>query len=136
DWACDASLYHSEAYAGPQFFLVGDAGSFIDPLSSFGVKKALASAWLAAVAAHTSLLDSGRQNVARDFFSNWERSIYTTHLRRSRDFGGAAQRVLGDTGPRRDPCAIRRGRHPGRSRPVRDDVAARVEVLGPSAVRR
>jgi flavin-dependent dehydrogenase len=90
DWACDASLYHSEVYAGPQFFLVGDAGSFIDPLSSFGVKKALASAWLAAVAAHTSLLDSGRQNVARDFFSNWERSIYTTHLRRSRDFAGAA----------------------------------------------
>jgi len=64
--------------------------SFVDPLSSYGVKKALASAWLAAVAAHTSLLDSGRQTVARDFFSNWERSIYTTHLRRSRDFARAA----------------------------------------------
>ena len=49
EWACDASLYFSGAYAGPQFLLVGDAGSFIDPLSSFGVKKALASAWLAAV---------------------------------------------------------------------------------------
>jgi len=90
DWACDASLYYSEAYAGPRFFLVGDAGSFIDPLSSFGVKKALASAWLAAVAAHTSLLDSGRQTVARDFFSNWERGVYATHLRRSRDFARAA----------------------------------------------
>src|SRR4029077_11664626 len=32
EWACDASLYYSEAYAGPQFFLAGDAGSFIDPL--------------------------------------------------------------------------------------------------------
>jgi flavin-dependent dehydrogenase len=90
DWACDASLYYSEAYAGPRFFLVGDAGSFIDPLSSFGVKKALASAWLAAVAAHTSLLDSGRQTVARDFFSNWERGVYATNLRRSRDFARAA----------------------------------------------
>jgi flavin-dependent dehydrogenase len=90
EWACDASLYYSEAYAGPQFFLVGDAGSFIDPLSSFGVKKALASAWLVAVAAHTSLLDSGRQTVARDFFSNWERGVYATHLRRSRDFARAA----------------------------------------------
>jgi len=90
EWACDASLYYSEAYAGPQFFLVGDAGSFNDPLSSFGVKKALASAWLAAVAAHTSLLDSGRQTVARDFFSNWERGVYATHLRRSRDFARAA----------------------------------------------
>jgi len=93
DWACDASLYYSEAYAGAQFFLVGDAGSFIDPLSSFGVKKALASAWLAAVAAHTSLLDSGRQTVARDFFSNWERGVYTTHLGRSRDFARAAELV-------------------------------------------
>ena len=33
--------------------LAGDAGSFIDPLSSAGVKKALASAWLAAVAVST-----------------------------------------------------------------------------------
>jgi len=90
DWACDASLYYSDAYAGSPYFLVGDAGSFIDPLSSFGVKKALASAWLAAVAAHTSLLDSGRQTVAREFFANWERSVYTTHLRRSRDFARAA----------------------------------------------
>src|SRR5262249_32901763 len=90
DWACDASLYYSEAYAGSQFFLVGDAGSFIDPLSSFGVKKALASAWLAAVAAHTSLLGSGRQAVAREFFGNWERGVYATHLRRSRDFARAA----------------------------------------------
>jgi len=91
DWACDASLYYSEMYAGPQCFLVGDAGSFIDPLSSFGVKKALASAWLAAVAAHTSLLDSGREAVAREFFSNWERGVYVTHLRRSRDFARSAR---------------------------------------------
>ena len=55
-WACDASLYSSTAYAGPNHLLVGDAGSFIDPLSSFGVKKALASAWVGAiVATHTAL---------------------------------------------------------------------------------
>jgi halogenation protein CepH len=90
DWACDASLYFSEPYAGPQFLLVGDAGSFIDPLSSFGVKKALASAWLAAVAAHTSLVHPDRRSVAFEFFSNWERRVYFTHLRRSRDFARAA----------------------------------------------
>jgi flavin-dependent dehydrogenase len=90
DWACDGSLYFSEPYAGPQFLLVGDAGSFIDPLSSFGVKKALASAWLAAVAAHTSLAHSERRSVAFEFFSNWERRVYDTHLRRSRDFARAA----------------------------------------------
>jgi halogenation protein CepH len=90
EWACDASLYFSEPYAGPQFLLVGDAGSFIDPLSSFGVKKALASAWLAAIAGHTSLAHSDRRVAAFDFFSNWERRVYATHLRRSRDFARAA----------------------------------------------
>jgi flavin-dependent dehydrogenase len=90
EWACDASLYFSEPYAGPQFLLVGDAGSFIDPLSSFGVKKALASAWLAAIAAHTSLVHAERRAVAFDFFSNWERRVYAAHLRRSRDFARAA----------------------------------------------
>jgi flavin-dependent dehydrogenase len=48
-WACDASLYSSQLYAGPQFLLVGDAASCIEPLSSFGVKKAPASAWVGAV---------------------------------------------------------------------------------------
>jgi hypothetical protein len=85
-WACDASLYSSDRYAGPRFLLVGDAGSFIDPLSSFGVKKALASAWLGAVAVHTSLTDPGRQDVALEFFSNWERDVYSKHLERSRAF--------------------------------------------------
>jgi flavin-dependent dehydrogenase len=85
-WACDASVYSASTYAGPQFLLVGDAGSFIDPLSSFGVKKALTSAWMAAIAVHTCLVDSTRQSMALDFFSNWEREVYATHQRRSRDF--------------------------------------------------
>jgi len=89
-FACDASLYRSERYAGPGFLLVGDAGSFIDPLSSFGVKKALASAWMAAVAAHTILIDSERAAAAADFFDAWERRVYDDHLRRSRDFARAA----------------------------------------------
>jgi FADH2-dependent halogenase/halogenation protein CepH len=90
-WACDASLYSSDQYAGPQFLLIGDAGCFIDPLSSFGVKKALASAWLGAIAVHTCLTDSSRQDVALEFFSNWERDVYAKHLRRSREFAREAQ---------------------------------------------
>lgn len=54
-WSCDASLYTAHCFAGPQFLLVGDAASFIDPLSSYGVKKALASAWLGAVTVNTCL---------------------------------------------------------------------------------
>ena len=89
-WACDASLYSATVYAGPSFMLVGDAGSFIDPLSSFGVKKALASAWLGAIVAHTRLVHPEREGLACDFFSDWERRVYATHLRRSRDFARAA----------------------------------------------
>ena len=90
-WTCDASLYSSRQYAGPQFLLIGDAGSFIDPLSSFGVKKALASAWLGAIAVHTSLAHTDRQVVALDFFSRWEREVYAKHLGRSRQFARDAQ---------------------------------------------
>ena len=97
-WARDASPYSAHHVGELGVLLVGDAASFIDPLSSFGVKKALASAWLAAVAAHTSLLDSERQAVARDFFSNWERGIYATHLRRSRDFAEVRHRLKHDGG--------------------------------------
>jgi flavin-dependent dehydrogenase len=89
-WACDASLYSSTAYSGPTHLLVGDAGSFIDPLSSFGVKKALASAWLAAVATHTALSDSDRARVALDFFNDWERRVYASQLHRTKQFAAAA----------------------------------------------
>ena len=51
----DASQYRAREYAGDGWLLAGDAGSFIDPLSSAGVKKALASGWLAAIVAHTCL---------------------------------------------------------------------------------
>jgi flavin-dependent dehydrogenase len=91
-WACDAALYSSDTYAGPRFLLVGDAGSFIDPLSSFGIKKALASAWLASIVVHTCLTHSERQSVALEFFSRWEHDVYATHLRRSCDFARAAHR--------------------------------------------
>jgi flavin-dependent dehydrogenase len=89
-WACDASLYSSHRYAGPQFLLVGDAASCIDPLSSFGVKKALASAWVGAVAIHTCLTHPERQTIALDFFANRERQVYDTSLRRSCEFAREA----------------------------------------------
>ena len=89
-FACGASLYYAERYADANVLLVGDAGSFIDPLSSFGVKKALASAWVAAVTAHTMLTSRDRRQAAIDFFNDWERGIYAEHLRRSREFAREA----------------------------------------------
>lgn len=89
-WACDASLYTAIDFAGPQFLLVGDAGSCIDPLSSFGVKKALASAWLGAIAVHTALVDSQRRSLAMDFFSARERDVYAADLVRTRSYARRA----------------------------------------------
>ena len=89
-WACDASLYSSHPFAGPQFLLVGDAASSIDPLSSFGVKKALASAWVGAVAVHTCLTHSDRQALALEFFSHREQQVYAANLQRSCAFAREA----------------------------------------------
>ena len=89
-WACDASLFSAHQAAGPQFLLIGDAASAIDPLSSFGVKKALASAWVGAVAIRTCLRHPDRQPVALEFFSNWERQMYGANLRRSVAFAQEA----------------------------------------------
>jgi flavin-dependent dehydrogenase len=89
-WACDASLYSARSFTGPQFLLAGDAGCTIDPLSSFGVKKALASGWLAAVALHTSLVDPRRRDIALDFFAAREREVYATDLARTREYARRA----------------------------------------------
>jgi hypothetical protein len=72
-FACDASTYSSSTYAGLQFLLAGDAGSFIDPLSSFGVKKALASAWLGAVAHCAASREFARVAYERHGTEFWDR---------------------------------------------------------------
>lgn len=80
-WGWDASQYDASDYAGDDWMLVGDAGSFIDPLSSAGVKKALASAWLAAIVANTCIQSPAMRSRALAFFSAREREV-TEHLTR------------------------------------------------------
>ncbi|HUR33432.1 MAG TPA: FAD-dependent monooxygenase [Vicinamibacterales bacterium] len=91
-FACDASVYSARTHAGPGFALVGDAGSTLNPLSSFGVKKALASAWLAAVVANTCIAHPDRAAAATDFFTRWEAGVWQVNLKRSRDFAAEALR--------------------------------------------
>ena len=94
-WGCDASLYKAHTYGTPGVLLVGDAASFIDPLSSYGVKKALASAWLAAVVAHTSLTDASLAGAALDLFNEREREMHDVLTQQSAQFfAHAAQRHL------------------------------------------
>jgi flavin-dependent dehydrogenase len=74
-WGADASLYGASRHGGDGFLLVGDAATFIDPLSSFGVKKALTSGWLAAIVV-TSILDSpSMQAAGLEFFESRERQV-------------------------------------------------------------
>ena len=94
-WACSSSLYHARKYCRPGLLLVGDSGSFIDPLSSYGVKKALASGWLAGIVVHTALIDAPMTDLALDFFDNREQSVYQSYRHSSAEFFEEAASVYG-----------------------------------------
>jgi flavin-dependent dehydrogenase len=91
-WGADASVYSAHCYSGIGYVLVGDAASFIDPLSSFGVKKALASAWVAAVATHTALIRPAMCDEALQFHDRRERTVFASSRRQAADFAGRAAR--------------------------------------------
>jgi len=93
--ACPASLYAAERSALDRAFLVGDAACFIDPLSSYGVKKALASAWLAAVACNTALRDESAAASAAELFDGREREVYRRYRALSIPFFEDAARTHG-----------------------------------------
>jgi flavin-dependent dehydrogenase len=94
-WGADASEYTSRQYAGPGFLLAGDAGSAINPLSSFGVKKALASGWLAAIAARTALINPAMADEAWAFFDRRERAVAAAAARQARAFADDAAAQTG-----------------------------------------
>jgi flavin-dependent dehydrogenase len=85
-WICDASVYDAVRAADPGVLLVGDAASFIEPLSSAGVKKALTSAWRAAVVVNTCLSRPDMSGASLAYFSEREHAIYTDCRRRSASF--------------------------------------------------
>lgn len=85
-WARDASQYGAARFGGPGFLLVGDAATFIDPLSSFGVKKAMASGWLAAVVTNTCLRRPDRAALARRFHAGREQEMWSAYRRQAAAF--------------------------------------------------
>jgi len=74
-WGCDASPYSASRVTDDGLLLVGDAASFVDPLSSAGVKKAMTSAWRAAVVVNTSLRDTARRQPALAYHDVRERQV-------------------------------------------------------------
>jgi flavin-dependent dehydrogenase len=95
-WGCDATLYRSTRAAESNTLLVGDAASFIEPLSSAGVKKALASAWRAAVVVNTTIDSPEMLDAASAFHDRRERQVYAQCVRRSAAFFRSASAVYAD----------------------------------------
>jgi flavin-dependent dehydrogenase len=93
-FARDASSYDATRFTDDGVLVVGDAASFVDPLSSFGMKKALSSAWLAAVVVHTALRGESMRGPALELYERRERAMYDALRNRfaelSREAGSSA----------------------------------------------
>jgi hypothetical protein len=88
----DATWYTASAFAGEQFLLVGDAGLFIDPLSSEGVHKAMASAITGAIVINTMLKRPWMTPHAVRFYNESQQATYETHYQQSVRYYGEEQR--------------------------------------------
>jgi hypothetical protein len=83
-------VYQRICNGEPGVLLVGDAASFVEPLSSAGVRKAITSAWRAAVVVNTTLRDSAMSSIGREYFDQRERQVYSECLHRSNGFFSSA----------------------------------------------
>jgi flavin-dependent dehydrogenase len=94
-WTCDSSLYDCSRAADGRMLLVGDAASFIEPLSSAGVRKALLSAWRAAVVTNTCLANSSMERAAIDLHIRREREVHAECVRTTSPFFAEAAAAYG-----------------------------------------
>jgi flavin-dependent dehydrogenase len=82
----DATLYTARQFAGERFLLLGDAGLFIDPLSSEGVQTAMASAITGAAVINTILKRPAETASALTFYRDAQNNAYSTHYRQSAEY--------------------------------------------------
>ena len=90
--AADATLYTATQFGDARFLLVGDAGLFIDPLSSEGVHKAMASALTGAVVVNTLLRRPAMRTHALGFYTQRQFQTYASHYQQSLDYYRQEQR--------------------------------------------
>lgn len=88
----DATWYTASTFAGERFLLVGDAGLFVDPLSSEGVHKAMASAITGAVVVNTILKRPETAKAAIRFYEENQRHTYDSHYAESVRYYGEERR--------------------------------------------
>lgn len=79
----DASLYTARGFTTRHSLLAGDAGMTIDPLSSEGVRKALASAVSGAAVVNTILRRPAMRSHAAALYDTAQRDTYDDHYRQS-----------------------------------------------------
>lgn len=91
----DATPYGARKYCGADFFLVGDAASFVDPLSAHGVHKAMDGALAAAVSIRTILERPERMEDAVDFYDTRESNIVRITTERLRSLYRQEKRFSG-----------------------------------------
>ncbi|CAG0990602.1 tetracycline 7-halogenase / FADH2 O2-dependent halogenase [Phycisphaerales bacterium] len=98
---CADFSYTCEPYAGPGYFLVGDAATFVDPIFSTGVCMGMMSAIRAADALAASLRDPSRSLLLRAEYSRYVRSSSSTFFGLVRNFyrHGFREMFLNGTGP-------------------------------------
>jgi flavin-dependent dehydrogenase len=93
----DATLYTSREFAGRRFMLLGDAGLFIDPLSSEGVQTAMASAITGTAVINTILKRPTAAASALAFYRDAQNNAYSTHYRQSAEYYDQECRWPGST---------------------------------------
>lgn len=125
--ACSATPYTARRFGGAGFLLVGDAASFIDPLSSYGLKKALASAWLAAVVVNTLLDEPKLEDEALAFYGRREREVFRSYAQRAASFYARGASV------HEHPFWARRARAPGTVRAEAPDAGLTAAPWGDGA---
>ena len=72
----DATPYGARPFCARDFLLVGDAASFLDPLSAHGVHKAMDGALVAAAVVRTILENPSMAEEAARFYDSRERDIF------------------------------------------------------------
>ncbi|MBI3757379.1 MAG: tryptophan 7-halogenase [Deltaproteobacteria bacterium] len=92
--AIDATWHTAKTFAGAQFLLVGDAGMFVDPLSSEGVHKAMASAITGAAVVNTILRRPAMRSHALKFYEESQQQTYSAYYQQSAQYYGEEQRWL------------------------------------------
>lgn len=73
--------YHTECLAGPGFFVLGDAGCFVDPIFSGGVFLAMISAERAAGLAADVLEGARTEKQAHDLYTRFYKTGYDCYFR-------------------------------------------------------